>query len=113
MRIGRARRSAWWAVVPMFALLVAPRRASGQTCGSTIDATLTIVDMMESGGVGLRVRTTAEEALRRFTEHPDATGAWPADTSMWVGRAAIRIETPRPSRDALPTRMLITVVLPD
>lgn len=107
------RRGGWWCVVPMFAPLLVPRGASGQSCGSAIDATATIVDMAESGGVGLRVRTMAEEALGRFAKHSSPGVAWPADTSIRVRRVAVRIETLPPPRDSSPTWMRITVIHPD
>ena len=109
----RGGRSGWWHVVPMFALLLVPRRASGQMCDNTIDATVTIVDMTESGGVGVRVRTVEQQALDRLTKHTGAGGGWPADTSFRIHRTAVRIETLPPPRDSLPIRMRITVVHPD
>jgi hypothetical protein len=109
----RGRRGGWWYVVPMFAVMLVPRRASGQMCGTAIDATVTIVDMAESGGVGVRVRTIEEAALDRLTRHTGTGGGWPADTSIWVNRVAVRIETLPPPRDSLPRRVRITVVHPD
>ena len=104
------RRGGWWCVVPMFAPLLLPRSASGQTCGGAIDATVTIVDMAESGGVGLRVRTMAEEAFGRFAKHSSTGVAWPADTSIRVRHVAVRIETLPPPRDSSPRLMRITVI---
>ena len=101
-----------WSVVPMFALALVPRGASSQTCGA-IDATVTIVDMAESGGVGLRVRTLAEQALERLTKHSSTGVGWPADTSIRLRRVAVRIETLPPPRDSSPRKMRITVVHTD
>lgn len=106
----RGRRAGWWYVVPMFALVLVPRRASGQACGSAIDATVRIIDMTESGGVGVRVRTIADQALDRIARHAGPGEEWPADTSFRLRRVAVRVEMLAPLRDSLPSRMRITVV---
>lgn len=107
------RRDRWWCAAPVVALLLVPSRVSGQMCDGAIDATARIVDMTESGGVGLRVRTVEEEALHRLTARTHADRGWPPDTSVRIHRVAIRIELLPAPRDSLPRRMRITVVHPD
>ena len=98
--------------MPMFALALVPRGASGQTCGA-IDATVTIVDMAESGGVGLRVRTLAEQALERLTKR-SSTGRGVASGHLDPAPAGGGPNRDTAAaRDSSPRKMRITVVHTD
>jgi hypothetical protein len=108
-RMRRGGRSDWWSVVPIVALAMNAGRANAQS-GSAIEATATIIDMTESGGVGIRVRTLAEQALDRIGLRPASAPAWPADTTVWIRRARVRVERLPATEASIPPHLRITVM---
>jgi len=93
--------------VALMTLLAA--RASAQASGCAIDVTATVVDMTESGGVGLRISTLAGQALERIGRRG---ASWPADTTVRLERAWVRVETAPSPRDTVRWRARVTVVHP-
>jgi hypothetical protein len=109
MRMRRGRHSDWWGIVPILALMMMAGRASAQSCGE-VEASAKIVDMTESGGVSIRVRTLAEQALDRIGRRPASAPDWPADTTVWIRRTRVRVERLPATEDSTQPHLRITVM---
>ena len=101
-----------WNIVPVVALSVVPFRVQGQSSDGVMGATATVPEMAESGGVGRRVQTLAEQALERIARR-DPERRWPADTTVRVGRVQVIVQTPPAPPAPAAARLRITVILPD
>jgi hypothetical protein len=99
-------RKVCWALVPIVAVSLAGRDASGQTCDGAIEATATVVNMDEAGGVGASVQRLTERALAPLVRPRPAARR---DTTVRIRRTTITSHALPPRGD----RVQITVVYPD